>query len=1014
MKTIKVLVAVAASSTLMAAMPQAALAAGAASPLEAVAPQARVTGLIQDANGEPVIGANVSTLDGKSGTVTDLDGRFSLDVPAGTQLRVSYIGYVSQQLKAANNMKVTLKEDYQDLEETVVIGYGTVKKRDLTGAVASVKSEDILKTPTTNVMEALQGQVAGFDITRTGGEIGAKMNMTLRGNRSIYGDNSPLFIIDGLEGSFDELNPNDIASVEVLKDASSTAIYGAAGANGVIIITTKNAKKDKLQVNVDAYYGWNVISAFPDVNTGDAYVDFRRQAMKNAGMYSDDANLFPSYMQELVNKGQWVNWFEEGSQTGTIQSYNVSTAHATDKVNSYFSINYNDQQGMLKGDEMKRYSMRAKFDVSPNKYVTYGTNLYGLYSNADKRNSRIWNRMLCTPPLGTPYDENGDVVLYPVGGDTGNQSPITDTGDGQYTNKVKVISLNPQAYIEIKPLKGLSLKSVVGGYFAAQKQGVYEGNKSFNGLATGSYAQVPNTLTYNYKWQNILSYNTTLANAHNLTLTGVTEWSNKHRETNTARANGFDTDSYTFHNLAAGTNGYTVSSNYVESQMMSYVARASYSYKGKYLLSGSVRWDGSSILAEGNKWDYFPSVSGAWRLSDESFMDATDNWLDNLKIRASWGITGNAGAAEYATMASALAGQFGMQDVPTNYSGYGQNVANEKLGWEKTYTWDLGLDLTVLNNRLDIVLDWYSSTTRGLLFTRQLPYAAGGSVSSGGSSAFQMWENIGKTRNQGIELTINSRNIIRKNFTWNTTITFAKNNEEVLQTTSEGPLKYNSYYLIPGEGVHTYYMYKYLGLWGTNEAEEAAKWGAKPGQIKVEDVDGNGKHGDEDYQIVGNADPSWTASLTNNFTYRNFDLSLQLVARWDWTIAYGVTGWYRTNGLSPSPAICDYWTEQNQGARFPAPDAASNNGQDSYQTNSNINHFDGSYIKVKNLTLGYTLPKNLLRKANIEKARFYFTAANPFIWTKSDYLENYDPEKGGDDDDAPLYKQFVLGVNFTF
>lgn len=991
-----------------------ALAINASSPAPASAPQSRVTGQIVDVNGEPLIGANVTTLDSKAGTVTDIDGRFSIDVPQGTQLQVSFIGYVSQKLKAGNNMKIVLKEDYQDLEETVVIGYGAVKKRDLTGAVASVKSEEIVKTPTTNVMEALQGQVAGFDITRSTGEVGAAMNMTLRGNRSIYGNNAPLFIIDGMEGSYDELNTNDIASVEVLKDAASTAIYGAAGANGVVIITTKSAKRDKLQIDLDAYYGWNVISRFPEINSHDKYVDFRREAMKNAGLYVDEANLFPSYLQQLVNNNQWVDWFEEGSQTGTLQQYNLSATYASEKVNTFLSLGYNDTKGMLKGDELTRYSMRAKVDVTPNRYVAFGANLYGMYSDNDKRNSRIWNRMLCTPPLGTPYDEDGNVVLYPVGGDTGNQSPITDTGDGQYTNNVKKISLTPQAYFELKPVTGLSLKTVIGGYFNATKQGIYEGNKSFNGLATGSYASVPNTLSYNMKWQNILTYNYKLFNAHDFTFTGVTEWSNNHREVNTAAAYGFDSDSYTYHNLAAGTNGYRVSSSYVQNQMMSYVARLAYNYKGRYLLSASARWDGSSILAEGNKWDVFPSVSGAWRISDEAFMDGTSNWLDNLKLRASWGITGNAGAAEYATMAYSTTGQYGMQDVATNYSEYSSNISNPGLGWEKTYTWDVGLDMTLFDNRLDIVFDWYSSTTRGLLFQRSLPYAVGGSAGSGGVSTFKIWENVGKTRNQGIELTINSRNIIRRNFTWNTTLTFAKNNEEVLQTTSENPLQYGDYYLIPGEGVHTYYLYKYLGCWGTAEADEATKFGAKPGQIKVADVNGDSKYSADDYQVIGNADPDWTASLTNSFTFYDFDFSFQLVSRWDWTIAYGVTGWYRTNGLSPSPAVCDYWSTDNQGARFPAPDASSATGLDSYQSGSSINYFDGSYIKVKNLTLGYTLPKNVLKKIQIDKARIYFTAANPLIWTKSEYLKDYDPEKGGDDDDAPLYKQFVVGVNLTF
>ncbi len=972
-----------------------------------------VKGKVVDDNGDPLIGVTVA-VKGQTGTgcVTDVDGNFSLSVLSNATLVFSYVGYATVTVKAEgqSNLNITMKSDAQELDEVVAIGYGTMKKRDLTGAVSSVKAEDIVRMPTSNVIEAIQGQVAGLDITRSNGEAGSGVNMNLRGVRSINGDNNPLFIIDGMEGSYEELNPNDIASIEVLKGASSTAIYGAAGANGVIIITTKTPKKDKFSIDLDAYYGWNTITSFPKVNTGQDYINFRREAQRAAGVWNgpeDDGKLFPNYMQDYIDKGQWVDWAELASQTGKTQSYNINTSYSNDRMTSYFSLGYYDLEGLLKGDELQRYSARAKFDFKANEMVKYGLNLYAMYSDNDRRYSRIWNRVLCMPPLGTPYDENGKLVDYPLG--DGNMNPLADTGSQQYVNNVKTLSVMPQAYVELTPLKGLSFKSVLGGYFRNVKQGIYTGTKSYQGLESGKVtAEVPNTFTYNYKWQNILTYNFKIKDDHEFTVTGVTEWSKDRREKVTAIANGFDTDSYAYHNLGAATGTPTVSSEYVQSQKMSYAARINYSYKGRYLASVSSRWDGSSILAEGNKWDVFPAAALAWRISDEAFMQKFD-FISNLKIRAEYGVTGNAGAKEYATLDYSRNGIFGFQDIAVPYSGYQLSIANKDLGWEKSYNFDIGLDLGLFNERISMTLDWYRTDTKDLLFKKNLPYSAGGY----GSSPFNIWSNVGETRNTGLELSITSRNFTGPKFTWNTTLTFATNKNKVVKTTSEGPLQFNEYYLIPGEAVHTYYGYKYAGIWGTAQADEAAKYSQKPGQVHIaEKGEANYKLNADDYYVLGNADPKWQGSLLNNFTYKNFDLSILVIARWKWTINYGLTGWYRTDGLSPSPVICDYWTPENQSARYPRPDASISNGQDPYQQWAN--YFDGSYLKVKNITLGYTVPKKLLKKANIERLRFYFTASNPFIYTKCDYLKDYDPEKGGNDDEAPLSKQFVFGVNVSF
>ena len=986
--------------------------AGAGLTLTAAAQNVR--GGVHGADGQPITGVSVIVEGTTLGTMTDVGGNFAINVPnPRTDVLVfTFLGMQEERVPVNGRtvVNVVMKEDATDLEDIVVIGYGAVKKRDLTGSVASVKAEDIMRTPTSNVMEALQGQVAGFDITRSNGDAGASMNMTLRGNRSINGSNEPLFIIDGMEGSFDELNPSDIASVEVLKDASSTAVYGAAGANGVVIITTKNPQKDRFSVNFDAYYGWNVPSKFPGLNTGDEYIKFRREAARTAGTWNspaDDAAIFPAGMYNLIQNNKWVNWSDLITQTGQTQSYNVNSSYATERMSSYFSLGYYNVEGQLPGDELTRYSARAKLDFTPNRVVKYGVNVYSMWSENDRRYNNVWNRILCTPPVAEPYDENGNVVLYPVAGDTAYLSPLADTADGEYVNNVKTLSVAPQVYVEINPVKGLTFRSVLGGYFRNTKQGLFVGPQSWQGSQTNSYATIPNTLDYNYKWQNILTYNIKVKDDHDFTLTGVTEWTKNRNERASLTANNFDMTSYGYHNVGAATGMPTVSSSFRGSQMMSYVARLNYSYKGKYLLTVSSRWDGASMLAEGNKWDVFPAVAAAWRISDEGFMQNA-HAVSNLKLRASYGVTGNAGAAEYATLDYSRTGIFGFQEMSVPFSGYSSHIANLNLGWEKSYSWNVGLDLGLFNDRLNLTADWYRTVTKDILYERSLPYELGGYA----SSAFTMWDNIGETLNSGVEVTLNSRNFIGPKFKWNTTITFAANHEEVLKTTSETPLQYGDYWLIPGQPIHTYYGHKYAGIWGTAEEAEAAKYGQKPGDVHIaENGEPNYVLNNDDYYVLGSATPRWTASMLNTFSFFNFDVSVLLIARWDYTINYGITGWYRADGLNPSPTVCDYWTPENQSGRYPRPNM-NQSGQANYQ--QWIDFYDGSYLKIKTLSLGYTVPKKALAKAKIEKLRVYFTADNPFIFTRSKYIKNYDPEKGGNDDYAPLSRQFVFGVNFSF
>lgn len=973
----------------------------------------KINGMVLDEKGQPLIGATVKVQNSKSGTITDFDGRFTLDGKSGDMLRISYVGYVTKDVRVkSGGMSVTLEPVNSQLDELVVVGYGTMKKRDLTGSVSSIKSEEIVKVPTGNVMEAIGGRIAGLDITRSSGSAGATVNMTLRGNRSINGSNTPLFIIDGVEGNYEDLNPGDIASIEVLKDASSTAIYGSSGANGVIIITTKRGNQGKTTINFDAYLGINGFAQFPEVLSGESYINLRREAYRTTGLWhspADDESVFTAEEWGHIQNNEWNDWFDLATRTGIQQSYTVSMNGGSERSKSYLSLNYYNENGILSKDDYKRYSLNASIDKKLNNWLKGGVKVQGAYISQNKRDNQIWTRILCVSPLGNAYYDNGNIVEYPLA-DRQELSPLVDTKDGAYVNNVKSLNINPTAYLELIPWKGLSVKSIFGAYLAFGRTGVYQGLFSAKGHGEGeSSASIVNSHTYNYKWENVLNYNFKIAGKHDFTFTGVISWSKKQNESNTGKGYGIDWDDYSFYNLGVtNTVGRELASGYTASQMMSYVLRLNYSFAGKYIFTLSNRWDGSSMLASGNRWDSFPAVALAWRISDEAFMKHLD-WLSNLKLRLGYGVTGNAGAKEYATQSMGYAGSnLAFQETPAPYFVPSQTIANKQLGWEKSYGTNVGIDFSVFKSRINLTLDFYNVDTKDILFQRTLPYSLGGFKTNN----YKIWQNICATNNKGIELTINTVNFDTTHFKWTTDFTFSANHEKITDFTSASPVVNGDYYLMKGQPINTYYDYKYAGIWQENEAEEAAKYGFKPGYVKVVDKDGNHAYTASDYEVLGSSNPDWTAGLVNSFTFYDFDLSFQLQARWGQTLKADILGWYCPSGTYNSPAICDYWTPENTGGRFPRPDK-DHERFSSYSGGNSLLYVNGSYVKVKNITFGYTIPVKFLKFTGLSNGRIYFTASNPFIFTKSKYLRDYDPERGGADT-FPLTKQLVFGLNLTF
>ncbi|MBQ1221883.1 MAG: TonB-dependent receptor [Alistipes sp.] len=982
--------------------------------------QSQVKGTVVDAAGEPIVGANVLVEGTMNGTTTGLDGTFTLSVPKGASIAVSFIGYKSEVVAVGSKtqVKVTLVEDAAMLDDVVVIGYGTVKKRDLTGAVTSVKSEDITIAPTSDVMEALQGKVAGMDITKGSGEVGSGVNVLLRGSRSIYGSNAPLFIIDGFPGSYDEINPSDIESIDVLKDASSTAIYGSAGANGVVIITTKRGKAGKATVNFDAYYGVSGSPNYQHGMVGTEWENYQREAYKyQNGSYPSniEALLGNQAYIDAYKAGKWIDWVDEvAGNTAVTQKYSLSVAGGNDKTKVFSSISYNNDQGLLEGEERDQYALRLNIDQEIFSWAKAGFSAHGTFTDHDRMYNKTYTSALSSMPLGEVYNADGNLnheYIY-------NQyTPLGDLLPNQFVNNTKNTYVNANAYLEIMPVKGLSIKSQISATLGHSRLGQFWGaqcHANRPSYAGSPFAQKTHNDSWGYTWENIAAYNTTIADDHNLGASVVTSWTKNQSEVTEAGGTGQLIDSWFFHNLGGAT-GFYEKSSFAQTQKMSYAVRLNYSYKGKYLLTLSNRWDGVSWFVDGEKWDSFPAAALAWRISDEGFMKGAENWLDNLKLRVSYGVTGNSGGiGAYATDPQAyLYPAWGISTGGT-YVQFAQYTGTYggSLTWEKSYNFNVGLDFGILNGRIDGSIDYFDTKTKGLLYKRQLPITSG---ITGWGSPLTSWQNLAQTSNHGIELTINARTIKKKNFSWNTALTFTWNKEQI-DHLPEGDIIAQS--LFEGEPIGTLYGYKYAGIWGT-DADQATldAYGVKPGFVKIETVEkgddgGVHKYGQDDRMILGHTSPDFIIGLNNTFLWKGFDLTVYAMARVGQTISSDLMGWYTaksgvtTNQLSG----VDYWTESNQGAYYPRPGTG---GEQSVLGSLSI--VDGSFFKIKNITLGYTLPKSLTRKALMEKVRVYATAYNPLIVAFDKQLRETgaDPETNGSDV-FPTYRQFVFGLNITF
>lgn len=960
-----------------------------------------VQGKVLDENGQGLPGATVMEKGSNNGTVSDMSGNFSLGVSSSQALLlVSFVGYEPKEVavNGQSELNISLDPDYTSLEEVVVIGYGSVKKSDLTGSVASIKQEDIVAIPTNNVLESMQGKVSGVDLVRESGKVGSPIKMTVRGNRSLTANNSPLILVDGIAfGSDVNINPNDVESIEVLKDASATAIYGSRGANGVIMITTKKGKAGAAKVNINMYKGVNDLTRYPKLNNLEQYVAQRREAFRATGEWSspaDDENIFAPAEYELIQQGNDTDWYDVIYDQGKVQDYQVSVTGGNERTQLALSLDYYNEEGILKNDNLDRYSGRMNINQKVNDKLSVGGSVFFNYSHANQRRDAIFDQVQKMPPFGVPYEEDGSINRYPFNNTDVN--PLVDGYDENYLNEVNSYQTFLASNLEYRIVEGLVFRSSLGVNVTNYKNGIYEGLgstavQSNQGL---SKASKEDRTSRGITWENTLTYDKTIGDHAVTFLLGNTVLSN-YQETTMATGYDLGYEQAQYHNLGSAAGDRLVSSSLSESSLLSYFGRLNYRLKDRYLVTFTLRSDGSSVLNEDNRWAYFPSGAIAWRLSEEAFMSSI-NVISDMKLRASLGVSGNSSVSPYQSQGVLSQTVYSFEETPA-YGYRPGTISNSELKWERTKSFDVGLDFGFFEDRIKGTVDFYRTWTSDLLMNRLIPSHTGYD---------NVLANVGATETQGIDLTLSTYNVQTNNFTWSTDFTFSKNKEEITKLNEGQDDVGNSWFI--GSPINVFYDYEKIGIWQLGEESEAAEYGQAPGDIKVRDMNDDGIISAEDDRIiVGQATPKWTAGINNTLSYKGIDLAVFMIARVGQTINSQASGHFRPDARENSADV-DYWTPENPTNDYPRPNANRTISSMLYATT--LAYGDGSFLKIRTITLGYSLPSSWTDRVGISNVRIYGTAKNYFTFS---HYDNYDPERGGSSS-YPMTKQLVFGANISF
>lgn len=972
-----------------------------------------IEGKVSDEKGDAFPGVNIKVQGATTGAMTDADGKYKISVAdEEVTLVFSFIGYEEQKIVVAPNqtlVDVAMKLDNKMMNEVVVVGYGTQKRSDITGSVASVPKERLSRLPVNNVMQAVQGAVANVTVSQGSSIPGDTPSTLIRGQNSINASSAPYFVVDGIplsrtDGSINDINPNDVESIEILKDPSAVAIYGVNGSNGVILITTKRGTTGKPNIKYSTYGGIeeaaNILEPASPEELLRRYAEYSR--INQIPLYNGGP-VKNQYEWDNYQNGTTTDWLGAVMQTGVIQNHNISLSGGSEFAKYFVSLDYMDQKGIVKGYDYKRYSFRTNTDIKATKYLNIGTSAFIVSHNRDGGRANLLQAAAMSP-YARMYNEDGSYTQHPMYSEQLWSNPLLPTTINPIRRQFN-ISINGYANLNIgniwTKLSGLNYKFNAGYSYVPVRNNFYEGLSVFNFSGRG---EINNSESQSYTLENILTYNKDFGK-HHIDFTGLYASKEKYWQQAVSVGQVFPNDDLEWGNLESAST-QTVSSQADLYRSVSQMGRLNYGYDSRYLFTFTMRRDGSSVFGKNNKYGTFPSAAIAWNLSNEGFMQKYANIVTNLKLRVSYGITGNEAIGVYQTLALMSSSLLAMGGNALTALKVQSRMGNDNLQWEKTAGFNTGIDFGLWGNKLTGTFDLYNTNTYDMLLLQRIPRITGYA---------DVWSNIGKVANTGFEATLTSKNITKKDFTWGTTVVFATNKNKIVDVYGDGKDDLGNRWFV-GKPVGVIFDYTKVGIWQQEEIEQGVNKGwdvpAQAGNLKLADLNKDGLINNDDRSILGQTAPKWTGGLTNTFTYKNFSLNIFLNT---------VQGHLRNNpqiggaademGRRSTPAELGYWTPENKSNEWRSLANRSNPYGYGFPEKA-------SYTRLKDVTLAYTLPNSAIQKLGLGGIQLYVSGRNLYTWTS--WL-GWDPEandvtRGSTNDNInyPSVRSYIIGANITF
>ena len=990
-----------------------------------------VSGTVTSAeDNETLPGVNVIVKGTSQGTVTDINGRYTIEVPSSESILVfSSIGFILQEIAVGNQttIDVSLKLDVTELGEVIVVGYGMQDKRDVTASIASLDEEAIKNIPVASSVQAMQGQVAGVDVMSTGGRPGQNPSVRIRGRRSITASNDPLYVIDGIPqtsstSAIFDINPQDIESIEVLKDAAATAIYGSRGANGVILITTKRGAEGKTVVSYDGYYGISSVIKQLDMMNAAEFADLKRESKRtdpvtnqltwNGEILPDEEVFLDPVEQASLSQNpiRATDYQDLVLDNGLQTNHQVGVRGGNENTQFNVSLGYFKEQGIISSMDYERVTGRINLDHKINNIFKVGMSTLTSFSVQNWGSDAVMSEALGNNPLGVPYDEEGNLIFLPTN-DGIRTNPLNELVEDAYVDERRFTRIFAPVYLEANITESLKYKATFGPDIRFYRRGEFRSSLTNDNRGGPGDAEIENAQDVGYTLENLVTWNKNFADVHNVKVTLLQSIQSLRNERHKSEVLNLPYESQLFYNIGSAEVKGNMESGLSKWSLTSFMGRVNYDIAGKYLFQATLRADGSSRLAETNQWAYFPGLSAGWRIIDEDFM-ANVNVLNELKLRASYGEVGNTSVDPYQTYGGLGRTIYTWDESPA--FGYRlDKIPNADLGWEVSKTFDIGVDFSLFNARLSGSFDWYRTNTEDLLLNRNLP------LTSGYENILQ---NVGATQTKGVELLLNT-NIIdhQDGLRWDVSFNISHYKEAITELALKDENGNtiddigNKWFI--GEPIKVFFDYKKIGIWQADEVDLAKEMEDKvPGEIKLADLDNDGIITPDDRTILGSDVPNVFGGITNSFEYRGFDFSFFFYYRLGHMILSSFHQGNSTLQARYNNLDVDYWTIDNPTNAFPRP----KQNQERPLNGSTLTYFDGSYVKLRNVTLGYSLPPTMAGKVGMSSLRLYVSAQNPWFWSKYD---SYDPEVGDPDNTnvgqisssvVPSSRLFLVGINLQF